>query len=118
MVKVMAVIYLGLMIAGFTAGYLLHDGKSGFVFYHIGGLGAICLFASAAASILEKKGYGYWWGFLLVVFISISLGVVAGYLSPPSGDKGRSVACGGTASLATGLICIVIAGMAGDRKGR
>ena len=97
---------LGLIVIGFGGGLLLGEGWRSFVLYHIGGLGATGLLACASAAIARSKGYGFWRAWLLALFLPMLVGLIAAYLVPPGDDESRPAACGGSVSLALGLIFI------------
>ena len=99
---------LGLIIVGFVGGYALREGWPSFVLYHIGGLGSAGLLACASAAIARKKGYDYWRAWLPACFLPIFSGLIAAYLVPPGVHGSRPAACGGSVSLALGLIFIAV----------
>jgi hypothetical protein len=99
---------LGLIIVGFGGGLALRDGWLSFVLYHIGGLGAAGLLACAAAAIARRKGYDYWRAWLLACLLPVLLGLIAAYLVPPGDNGSRPAACGGSVTLALGLIFIAV----------
>ena len=98
---------LGLVVIGFGGGLLLREGWPSFVLYHIGGLGAAGLLAFASAAIARSKGYGFWRAWLLAFLLPILVGLIVAYLIPPGDHESRPAACGGSVSLALGLIFIV-----------
>ena len=99
---------LGLMIVGFASGFALREGRLSFMLYHIGGLGAAGFLACASAAIARRKGYDYWRAWLLAFFLPLIVGLVAAYLVPPENNESRPAACGGSVSLALGLIFIAV----------
>jgi len=99
---------VGLIIIGFGGGYALREGWPSFVLYHVGGLGAVGLLACASAAIARHKGYDYWRAWSLAVFLPAFLGLIAAYLVPPGEQEGRPAACGGSVSLALGLIFVAV----------
>ena len=107
MVRRMTWYSLGLIVIGFGGGMLFRESWPGFVLYHLGGLGSVGLLASASAAIAASKGYGFWRAWLLAFFLPILVGLIFAYLVPPGDHERRPVACGGSVSLALGLIFIV-----------
>ena len=99
---------LGLIIIGFGGGYALREGWLSFVLYHIGGLGATGLLACASAAIARNKGYDYWRAWLLAFLAPLLLGLIAAYLVPLGEHESRPAACGGSVSLALGLISVAV----------
>jgi cbb3-type cytochrome oxidase subunit 3 len=99
---------LGLIIIGFGGGYALREGWLSFVLYHIGGLGAVGLLACASAAMARNKGYEYWRAWLLAFLLPSFLGLIAAYLVPPGEHERRPAACGGSVSLALGLIFVAV----------
>jgi hypothetical protein len=99
---------LGLIIIGFGSGYALGEGWLSFVLYHIGGLGAVGLLACTSAAIARKKGYSYWRAWLLAMLLPVFSGLIAAYFVPPGVKENRPAACGGSVSLALGLIIIAV----------
>jgi hypothetical protein len=107
---------LGSIVIGFAGGYMLHDGWLSFVLYHIGGLGAVALFACASAAIAAKNGYRYWMVWLTALLLPVILGLIAAYLLPPGDEGMRPAACGGSVSLGAGLILIIVWSVIGRRR--
>jgi hypothetical protein len=107
---------LGLIIIGFGGGYALREGWPSFVLYHMGGLGAVGLLACASAAIARHKGYNYWRAWSLAVILPAVLGLIAAYLVPPGEYEGRPAACGGSVSLALGLILVAVWALARQRR--
>lgn len=99
---------LGLVILGFAGGYPLRDTWTGFWLYHVGGLGALGLLASAAGAIAGRKGYGFWRAYVLALSLPILAGVIAAYCVPPKGDGARPAACGGAISLIAALVVVIL----------
>ena len=99
---------LGLIIIGFGGGLALREGWLSFVLYHIGGLGAAGLLACASAAIAKHKGYDYRRAWLLACFVPIFIGLIVAYLYPPGIGESRPGPCGGSVSLALGLIFIAV----------
>jgi len=99
---------LALIMIGFGSGYALREGWPSFVLYHLGGLGAVGLLACASGSLAMRKGYAYWPAWSLAFFLPAFLGVVVAYLVTPGEHEGRPAACGGSVSLALGLIFIAV----------
>lgn len=99
---------LGLVIVGFGGGYALPEGWPGFVLYHIGGLGTVGLLACASATIARNKGYNYRQTWLLALLLPVVLGLIAAYLVPPGNHESRPAACGGSVSLALGLVFVAV----------
>jgi hypothetical protein len=97
---------LGLIIIGFGSGFALREGWLSFVLYHIGGLGTAGLLACASATIARNKGYDYWRAWLIALLLPVFLGLIAAYLVPLGDHESRPAACGGSVSLALGLIFV------------
>jgi len=108
---------LGLIVVGFAGGLLLREGWLSFVLYHIGGLGTAGLLASIAAAIATKKGREFWRAWWPAFLVPILVGLVAAYLVPPGHHATRPAACGGSVSLALGLIFIAIWAVVRPRRG-
>jgi hypothetical protein len=107
----------GLIVIGFGGGLLLRGGWPSFVLYHIGGLGSVGLLACASAAIARSKGYGFWRAWLLALLLPILAGLIAAYLVPPGEHERRPAVCGGSVSLAMGLILIVNWIIMGRKRG-
>ncbi len=103
----MSIVSVVLVIVGFAGGYALADGRTGFVLYHIGGLGALGLLASAAGAIANKKGHGFRRAFLPALLSSALIGLIAAFAMPPTAEGLRPSACGGSVSLIVALIFII-----------
>jgi hypothetical protein len=101
-------ISLVLFVGGFAAGYLLPSSSASFVLYHIGGLGAVGLLATLSGVVALRKGYAFWRVFLTSILLAILLGISAAFLVPPSNMETRPAACGGSVSLAVGVLILII----------
>ena len=97
---------IGLIVIGFGGGLLLREGWPGFVLYHLGGMGSVGLLACASAAIAGRKGYGFWQAWLIAFILPLLVGLIVAYLVPPGDHERRPAACGGSVSLALGLIFI------------
>jgi hypothetical protein len=85
-----------------SVGYFSIDGHwVEYVFAHLGGLSIIGLFGCCAGAISNKKGYGYWMAFILVMFLPLFIGTLAVLLFKP-------VSCGGSLSLAVAILIVTI----------
>ena len=107
MTRKMTLLSLALLIVGFAGGYVVKNPVVSFVLYHVGGLGAVGLLASVVGTVARKKGYRQVRAFVIALFVSVLLGVIAAYLVPPSGGEGRPAACGGSVSLGVAIVFIM-----------
>ena len=96
------------MAVGFGGGYGVDGGWLRFVLHHLGGLGAVGLLAYAAAFIAYGRGRDFRRAWAIAFIISALLGLIGAYLVPPGEYGSRPAACGGSVSLAVGLIFIVV----------
>ena len=104
--KWMLLVSLGLLIIGCIGYFSSPRGLLIFyVFAHLGALGLLGLFGSAAGVLARKKLRGYWTAFLLGSLLPIILGIVA-VLAFWLGEEGH-LYCGGSVSLAVATLVAV-----------
>ena len=104
--KWMLLVSLGLLIIGCIGYFSSPRGLLIFyVFAHLGALGLLGLFGSAAGVLARKKRRGYWTAFSLCSLLPIISGTAA-VLVFWLGEEGN-LYCGGSVSLAVAILVLI-----------
>lgn len=100
-------LFLGLLSISFIGYFALRKFWIGIVFGHLAALSIMGFYGCLAGTIARAKGYSYLRAFQLGFFVPIVLGGISASLLP-AGPRNLPLTCGGWASLATGVIVVLV----------